>query len=109
MALSDRSDPGFEHVSAMAGSLFYIVAIFQVFDGTQAIATRCLRGIRDTIVPLWLAGLGYWGFGVGGGYILTFTMEYGAAGIWWGLASGIIVTAVLLVCRFLRMTSVREN
>lgn len=101
----DESDPGFLQVSELAGELFYIVALFQVFDGLQAVASRSLRGIKDTIAPLWLAGIGYWLLGIGGGYVLTFPLGYGAQGMWWGLAAGLTFTAILMTVRFLRLTA----
>jgi len=62
-----------------------IAAIFQVFDGLQAIAARALRGLRDSVVPLWIAGFGYWVLGIGGGSLLAFKFALGGAGLWWGL------------------------
>ncbi len=100
----DRNDPGFDDIAYLAGGLFYVVAVFQTFDGLQAIASRALRGIRDTIVPLWIAAFGYWGVGIGGGYTLTFAMDLGLKGIWYALAVGLTVTGSMLCLRFLRLT-----
>ncbi len=100
----DAGDPGFERISALVARLLVIAAIFQVFDGLQAIAARALRGIRDTVAPLWLAAFGYWVLGIGGGCLLAFPLEQGAAGLWWGLALGLIVTGSLLAWRFVRLT-----
>lgn len=100
----EPGDPGFARVSALTAQLLVIAAIFQVFDGLQAIASRALRGIKDTVAPLWLAGFGYWVLGIGGGSLLTFPAGLGVVGLWWGLAIGLIVTASLLAWRFLRLT-----
>ncbi|MDH3970264.1 MAG: MATE family efflux transporter, partial [Rhodospirillales bacterium] len=100
-------DPGFPQVAALAARLLVIAAIFQVFDGLQATASRALRGVRDTVAPLWLAGFGYWGLGVGGGCVLAFPLGWGAEGLWWGMALGLIVTGSLLARRFLRLTARR--
>jgi MATE family multidrug resistance protein len=100
----DTDDPGFDGVAALSAKLLVIAAIFQVFDGLQAIASRALRGIKDTVAPLWIAGFGYWVLGIGGGCLLTFPAGMGAVGLWWGLACGLIVTGSLLAWRFLRLT-----
>ena len=100
----EPGDPGFARVSALTAQLLVIAAIFQVFDGLQAIASRALRGVKDTVAPLWLAGFGYWVLGIGGGCLLTFPIGLGVRGLWWGLACGLIVTASLLAWRFLRLT-----
>jgi len=103
--LLEPEDPGFRQVAALAARLLVIAAIFQVFDGLQAIASRALRGMKDTVAPLWLAGFGYWVLGVGGGCLLAFPLGWGAEGLWWGMALGLIVTGSLLAGRFLRLTA----
>ncbi len=97
-------DPGFARISALTARLLVIVAVFQVFDGLQSIASHALRGMKDTVAPLWLAGFGYWVLGIGGGCLLTFPLGLGAEGLWWGLALGLIVTGNLLAWRFVRLS-----
>jgi MATE family multidrug resistance protein len=79
--------------------LFAIAALFQIFDGMQAIAAGALRGYRDTTVPLLLAAIRYWGLGFVGGWLLAFPLGYGPAGLWWGLARGLAVVALMLTAR----------
>jgi MATE family multidrug resistance protein len=97
-------DPGYDRVSALATQFLYIGALFMVFDGLQAAAARALRGMKDNLVPLWIAGFGYWILGIGGGSILAFYYQMGGAGLWWGLAAGLAVAACLLTLRFHRFT-----
>ena len=94
------SDPGFTVVSLLSIEFLTIAAIFQVFDGLQAIAARALRGVKDSVAPLWIAGFGYWILGIGGGSWLAFWMDFGGAGLWWGLAMGLTATGLLLAHRF---------
>lgn len=101
------SDPGFAAVAAIAAQLMLIAAVFQVFDGAQAIMSRALRGVKDAWFPLWIGTFGYWVLGIGGGYVLAFPLGWGGAGLWTGLAAGLIVAAVLLTIRFLRLTGRR--
>ena len=93
-------DPGFEVVAGMTRQFLYIAALFMVFDGLQAAAARALRGMKDNLVPLWIAGFGYWLIGVPGGALLAFHFEMGGAGLWWGLAAGLAIAALLLTWRF---------
>ena len=95
---------GSDEVIAIAIQLLFIAAIFQVFDGLQGIAARALRGLKDSIAPLWIAGLGYWVLGIGGGAILAFYYELEGAGLWWGLALGLMTTSLLLTWRFCSIT-----
>lgn len=100
----DLGDPANREVVGLTAGLFVIAALFQVSDGVQAISSRALRGLRDTYAPMWIAGLGYWVFGIPGGYLLGFVFGYGAAGLWWGLALGLSATAAMLTWRFIRLS-----
>jgi MATE family multidrug resistance protein len=95
----DTADPANQETVRVAQRLLAIAAIFQVFDGVQTIAAGALRGYKDTVVPMLLAGFGYWGAGFLGGWLLAFPLGYGAVGLWWGLALGLAVVAVLLTLR----------
>jgi multidrug resistance protein, MATE family len=98
-AYIDIADPANRATVEIARRLFAIAALFQVFDGMQTIAAGALRGYKDTMVPMLLAGFGYWGAGFGGGWLLAFPLGYGAVGLWWGLALGLAVVAILLTLR----------
>jgi len=102
----DVGDAGNADVVAYAVILAGIAAVFQLFDGLQAIASRALRGMKDTLMPMWIASVGYWIFGVIGGWVLCFPLGYGAMGLWWGLAIGLTITGVALVWRLLRLTRI---
>jgi MATE family multidrug resistance protein len=95
----DIADPANRETVEIARRLIVIAAIFQVFDGIQVIAAGALRGYRDTFVPMLLAAFGYWGTGFLGGWLLAFPLGYGAVGLWWGLALGLAVVAILLTLR----------
>jgi MATE family multidrug resistance protein len=101
----EESDPGFSQVLSLTTQLLYLAAFFQIFDGLQVMASLALRGLKDTIVPLWCAALGYWVFGVGGGWFLAFPLGMGAHGLWWGMAVGLTVTGSLLAVRFVVLTA----
>ena len=91
-------------MSILAAQFLVIAAIFQVFDGLQAIAARALRAFKDMIAPLWIAGFGYWVLGIGGGSMLAFHFDLQGAGLWWGLTMGLMTTSTLLCMRFNNLT-----
>ena len=95
----DIADATNRETVQIARRLLAIAAIFQVFDGVQVIAAGALRGYKDTMIPMLLAGFGYWGAGFLGGWLLAFPFGYGAVGLWWGLALGLAVVAALLTLR----------
>jgi multidrug resistance protein, MATE family len=91
-----------EATLAVALTLLPIAALFQVFDGTQAVALGALRGLKDTRVPMVICFIGYWAIGLSTGALLGFAFERGAVGLWLGLALGLAVTSTLLTLRFHR-------
>jgi len=94
-------------VPATVTRLLIVAAIFQLFDGMQAIASHALRGLYDTRVPLVIATIGYWAIGLTGAYGLAFTLGLGIDGLWWGLALGLAFTGTLLAIRFERLAKSR--
>ncbi|MGB0851977.1 MAG: MATE family efflux transporter [Pikeienuella sp.] len=99
-----RDDEGFEQVAAIVVNLMIIASIFQVADGVQVIAARSLRAVKDAFLPLWIGAFCYWVIGIGGGWIMAFPMGWGQAGLWSGLAVGIICAGSLLTWRFVWLT-----
>ncbi|WP_033537096.1 MATE family efflux transporter [Caballeronia zhejiangensis] len=97
-------DPANAHTVALAASLLGVAAVFQIVDGMQTVGSGCLRGLKDTRIPMLAAAFGYWGVGFPTGYVLAFHFELGAKGLWWGLAAGLASVAVLMTLRFHRIS-----
>jgi MATE family multidrug resistance protein len=76
--------------------LLAIAAAFQLFDGTQAVATGALRGISETRMPMIVNVIGHWFLGLPVGYALCFRFGWGVRGLWIGLSIGLVVTALVL-------------
>lgn len=96
----DAADPQYVQIAGLVTTLLVIAAVFQVFDGLQAIASHALRGLKDAAIPLVIAGIGYWLIGLGSGYVFGFIFDWGAPGLWGGVAIGLAFTATLLAWRF---------
>ena len=82
-------------------SLWFYSAIFQYSDGIQICAAGALRGLKDTLVPMFINILSYLLIGLSLGYYLTFNRAMGPAGMWIGMIAGLSFGAVLLSARFL--------
>jgi MATE family multidrug resistance protein len=81
---------------SIAARLLAIAAVFQLFDGTQAVATGVLRGVGDTRTPMVINVIGHWVFGLPIGWALCFRYGWGVAGLWVGLSIGLIFVALVL-------------
>ncbi|MDX2241076.1 MAG: MATE family efflux transporter [Leptolyngbyaceae cyanobacterium bins.302] len=91
-------------VIRLAQMLLGVAAVFQIVDGIQANAAGALRGLQDTRIPLLIAIAAYWGVGLSSGLILSRLFGWGGVGLWWGLALGLTVAAIVLTVRFDRHT-----
>lgn len=98
----DQSNPDATAVLLHAVPLLAVAAAFQLVDGLQVIGAGLLRGLKDTKIPMVFAVLSYWVIGMTTAYIFAFPMKMGATGVWWGLALGLAVAAVLMNWRYLR-------
>jgi MATE family multidrug resistance protein len=92
-----------------AAALLPIAAIFQVFDGTQAVGCGVLRGAGDTRAAAVINLLGYWVIALPIGAWLAFAFDLRARGLWWGLTSGLCLVAIALVIRIQRTFVVRAD
>jgi MATE family multidrug resistance protein len=101
-AFIDLGDPANAGVIGLAVSFLAFAALFQIFDGAQAVAAGMLRGLHDTKVPMIYAAIGYWGVGLPLGVLLAFYSGLDGVGIWIGLSSGLAAVAALLLARWLR-------
>jgi MATE family multidrug resistance protein len=84
-------------VLAIGVSLLFVAALFQLFDGVQAVSTGTLRGLGDTRSPMLWNLAGHWFIGLPLGYTLCFVLGFGVVGLWWGLSTGLIICGIALV------------
>jgi MATE family multidrug resistance protein len=91
-------------VLQLAGLLLLFAAVFQISDATQAIGAGLLRGIKDVNFPTLLIAVAYWVIGLPLGYLLAFTFDMKAPGIWLGLITGLTLASIFLITRFLKMS-----
>ena len=88
-------------ITVIAVELLFFSAIFQYADGIQICAAGALRGLKDTVVPMFINIVSYLLIGLSVGYYLTFNKGMGPAGMWIGMIVGLSFGAVLLLSRFL--------
>lgn len=84
-------------VLAVGTALLTIAAVFQLFDGIQAVATGTLRGLGDTRTPMVTNLAAHWLLGLPISYSLCFIAGWGVRGLWIGLSVGLIVTGAILL------------
>lgn len=84
-------------VIAIGAGLMAVAAAFQLTDGIQAIASGALRGAGDTLRPMLAQITAHWAVGIPCGYLFAFELGWGPAGVWWALALGLTVAAILLL------------
>lgn len=80
----------------LGAKLLLAAAVFQVFDGLQAVLTGALRGAGKTKQALYANLVGHWAVGLPAGCFLAFHLGWGAPGLWWGLCVGLAFVSVWL-------------
>ena len=97
-------------VISVGVSLFYVAAVFQIFDGMQVIESGILRGTGDTRTPMVVNLLGHWLLGLPIGYYLGFGRQWDVLGLWVGLCVGLIAVALaLLMVWIARVRRLRQS
>jgi MATE family multidrug resistance protein len=77
-------------------TLLLVAAVFQLFDGLQAVATGALRGAGNTRTPFLANLVAYWVIGLPLGGWLCFRMKLGAVGMWIGLCLALVSIGCVL-------------
>jgi MATE family multidrug resistance protein len=90
-----RPFTGDAEVIQIGAGLFLVAAVFQLFDGMQAVTTGALRGLGETRIPMIANLVGHWLIGLPLAYALS--LFYAAQGLWMGLAVGIILIGGVLL------------
>jgi MATE family multidrug resistance protein len=91
-----------ERVIDLGSRLLTVAAVFQLFDGLQAVATGVLRGVGDTRTPMLWNLAGHWAGGLPTGWLLCFAAGLGVIGLWIGLSVGLILVGAMLVLAWSR-------
>jgi len=90
-------------VISIAAPLIVIAGFFQLSDGVQVVFIGALRGLQDVKMPTVFIFFAYWIIGLPLGYYLGFKAGFGSVGIWYGLLTGLTVTAIAMFIRFRRL------
>jgi MATE family multidrug resistance protein len=101
----DPADPSSGAALAVVAVLVKAAALFQLGDGLQVIGISALRGLKDTAVPMWLAGLGYGLVGLPACLLLGFGLGLGVLGVWLGLVVALTVVAAAMLLRLAALTA----
>lgn len=87
-------------VLALASKMLVVVVLFQLSDGIQNVGLGALRGFTDVKIPTFITFAAYWLLTLPAAYFLSQHTPLGAMGIWYALAGGLTISAIMLVFRF---------
>lgn len=89
-----------EAVMEIAVTLLFFAVAYHLFDAIQVTIAAAMRGLQKTHFTMWVTFVCYWGIGLGGGWLFTFTSTFvpamGVSGFWLGILLGFIVSSLLL-------------
>ena len=84
----------------LATQLLAISAVFQLVEAMRIALFGSLRALKDTRFTLFISIISFWGIAFPVGYLLTFRLSFGGAGLWWGMVIGASFSVLLLFWRF---------
>ncbi|ESA34754.1 efflux mate family [Leptolyngbya sp. Heron Island J] len=96
----DVNSPENAATVAIAATLFKVGVVFQIAQGIRLISAGTLQGLKDTHLLATVDVLAHWGIGLGLGYLAGHLLGWQGIGLWWALALGQFVAAVVLTRRF---------
>ena len=107
------------NVAVLAAPLTLMVALFHIFDATNAVAANVTRAYKKALVPMLAFALALWIVGLGGGYWLAYggghaggghaggapagIAPLGAHGFWIGAITGMALAALICTTYFARV------
>ncbi len=86
------SDPD---VISAVGDLLMILALTLFFDGTQTVFCGILKGMGRQKAGSIVNFIGYYIIALPSAMFYVFKLEWGVAGLWWGLLSGLAFVTVV--------------
>ncbi|MEM9908409.1 MAG: MATE family efflux transporter, partial [Cyanobacteria bacterium P01_D01_bin.44] len=105
----DVSHPGNAETVRIAATLFKIGVVFQICQGIRIISAGTLQGLKDTHLLAAVDVLAHWGIGIGLGYLTGHLFGWQGVGLWWSLALGQLVAALVLTRRFQQLIGQKIN
>lgn len=96
-------------VIEMVTTALRIVAFAMPFLAIGLVITGALQGAGDTKSPMYSTAIGMWLIRVVGVYVLGIYLQMGIAGIWLAYAIDLLIRAVYLSIRYVRMLKGERN
>jgi len=82
-------------------ALVRVAAVFQLFDGMQAVGAGALRGAGDVRFAFGGGVVSYWVIGLPLALFFGVAHGHGAVGMWWGLSASLVAAAIIFLVRFI--------
>lgn len=91
-------------IVALGAALVRVAAVFQLFDGMQAVGAGALRGAGDVRFAFGGGVVSYWIVGLPLALFFGVARGRGAVGMWWGLSASLVAAASIFLVRFVFLT-----
>lgn len=96
-------------VIELTAKILVVAGVFQLVDGWQVASSALLRGMHDTRYAAVTGFIAYWVIGLPVAWLLGIPARMGPAGIWWGLALGLLVASLVLARRVWSLQTARTQ
>jgi MATE family multidrug resistance protein len=96
----DVGDAKNSTIVTIAMQILVVAALFQAFEGFQAVIARLLRGVQETKTVFLASFIGYWVFGVFGGALAIWHLGMGGVAVWCFLTVGLLFMVGILAAKY---------
>jgi multidrug resistance protein, MATE family len=97
------NDPSLSSLAHFAIRFLIFVGILQTFESGRVILLASLRGIKDTLIPMFITFIACWLVSLPVSYFCAFILQLESYGLWIGIISGTIAAISMLLIRFARV------
>lgn len=91
-------------VVEVAVSMVFFAGFLLSIDAIMAVAAGALRGVSDVWIPFAMQSCAFWCIGVPAAYVFAYSAGFGALGLIFGIAAGLVLSIALLLTRFVAIT-----
>jgi MATE family multidrug resistance protein len=101
----DFNNPALSNLTHFAMLFLIFVGILQIIEGSRVIILGALRGLKDTLIPMFITFIACWLIALPISYFIAFVLNFDGNGLWIGIIAGTLAATIMLLVRFIKLVN----